>query len=192
VFEIELKTSAKNGVIVKFLKEMRWSQTMLATALDISLTTVNAYINLRKAPKTPRMIKLFEALFAMPIEDIFPDVLNSKRFLTAAKKMNLHTQYISLEEYMTPYQIDRFPVESISSEDRFIQTELIDLIQKHMKKLSKKKQMVMNMRYGLSGCSEYSLEDIGKLIGVTRVRVMQIEQESLEFLKKRSIMEITR
>ena len=52
--------------------------------------------------------------------------------------------------------------------------------------LSEREQQILNLRFGLSGESEpKSLEEIGRMLGVTRERVRQIEGEALRRLAER-------
>lgn len=50
--------------------------------------------------------------------------------------------------------------------------------------LNEKQRVVVEYRFGLHGCDVYTLEEVGKLIGVTRERVRQIQLEALKRLRK--------
>ncbi len=52
--------------------------------------------------------------------------------------------------------------------------------------LSEREQKILNLRYGLSGTEEpKSLEEIGRILGITRERVRQLEGEALRRLAER-------
>jgi len=52
--------------------------------------------------------------------------------------------------------------------------------------LSTREQEILNLRYGLSGAVEpKSLEEIGRILGITRERVRQLEKEALRRLAER-------
>ncbi|MFL5952497.1 MAG: sigma-70 family RNA polymerase sigma factor [Gaiellaceae bacterium] len=52
--------------------------------------------------------------------------------------------------------------------------------------LSEREQQILNLRYGLSGTEEpKSLEQIGRILGITRERVRQLEAEALRRLAER-------
>lgn len=55
-----------------------------------------------------------------------------------------------------------------------------------LSELTEREQKVLHMRFGLAGMSEHTLEDVGKLFGVTRERIRQIEAKALEKLRKPS------
>jgi RNA polymerase primary sigma factor len=52
--------------------------------------------------------------------------------------------------------------------------------------LGEREQKILNLRYGLSGTEEpKSLEEIGRILGITRERVRQLEAEALRRLAER-------
>jgi RNA polymerase primary sigma factor len=52
--------------------------------------------------------------------------------------------------------------------------------------LSEREQQILNLRYGLSGAADpKSLEEIGRIMGITRERVRQLESEALRRLAER-------
>ncbi len=51
--------------------------------------------------------------------------------------------------------------------------------------LTDREAFVLRMRFGLSGLSEHTLEEVGVQIGVTRERIRQIEAKALRKLRKR-------
>jgi len=49
-----------------------------------------------------------------------------------------------------------------------------------------REQEILNLRYGLSGTTDpKSLEEIGRIMGITRERVRQLEKEALRRLAER-------
>jgi len=53
-----------------------------------------------------------------------------------------------------------------------------------MKRLSKREQGVLRMRYGLDGHEQLTLKKTGEKLGITRERVRQIEKEALNKLRQ--------
>ena len=54
-----------------------------------------------------------------------------------------------------------------------------------MLSLSEREQIVLQLRYGLSGESPKTLEETGRALGITRERVRQIQEQALEKIKQR-------
>ena len=56
-------------------------------------------------------------------------------------------------------------------------------LEEAMQCLTDKERIVVNHRFGLNDTRSYTLEEIGKLLGVTRERVRQIEAQALDKLR---------
>jgi len=51
--------------------------------------------------------------------------------------------------------------------------------------LSPREQTILQLRFGLTGGDEKTLEEVGQQFGVTRERIRQIQDEALRKLRKR-------
>jgi RNA polymerase primary sigma factor len=49
--------------------------------------------------------------------------------------------------------------------------------------LTEREQRILRMRFGLGGTAEHTLEEVGKIFGVTRERTRQIEASALRKLR---------
>ncbi len=75
---------------------------------------------------------------------------------------------------------------AVSPEEAVIDNLLRDQISKVLKTLSEREQTVIKLRFGLEDGIPRSLEEIGRIMGVTRERVRQIEEKSLKKLRVNS------
>jgi RNA polymerase primary sigma factor len=71
--------------------------------------------------------------------------------------------------------------------DEQVEVELTEqALHKAVAELSEREQTILGLRYGLSGTEEpKSLEEIGRILGITRERVRQLEAEALRRLAER-------
>ena len=60
-----------------------------------------------------------------------------------------------------------------------------EIVREVLTTLSPREQTILNLRFGLSGDMEKTLEEVGKQFGVTRERIRQIQDEALKKLRKR-------
>ncbi|MBI3037600.1 sigma-70 family RNA polymerase sigma factor [bacterium] len=60
---------------------------------------------------------------------------------------------------------------------------LVDEIQKVFSTLSEREKIVLKHRFGLQFARSHTLEEIGKLLGLTRERVRQIEFQAIQKLR---------
>lgn len=75
---------------------------------------------------------------------------------------------------------------AVSPEEAVIDNILRDQITKVLETLSEREQTVIKLRFGLEDGIPRSLEEIGRIMGVTRERVRQIEEKSLKKLRTNS------
>jgi RNA polymerase primary sigma factor len=61
---------------------------------------------------------------------------------------------------------------------------LRDLIKEILHDLSEREQKILNMRFGLEDGVQHTLEEVGKVFGVTRERIRQIEAKALEKIRE--------
>jgi len=54
-----------------------------------------------------------------------------------------------------------------------------------MEALSPREQQVLQMRFGLGGAREHTLEEVGRELTLTRERIRQIERAALDKLRAR-------
>ena len=70
-------------------------------------------------------------------------------------------------------------VTSRSPEEAAIRGELADEVERAMAPLSEREREVLRLRYGLGTDREYTLEEIGRRLSLTRERVRQIEAKAV-------------
>jgi RNA polymerase primary sigma factor len=70
-----------------------------------------------------------------------------------------------------------------SPEDTAIESDLSNEVERALAPLSDREKEVLRLRYGLGADREYTLEEIGKRLSVTRERVRQIESRALQKLR---------
>jgi RNA polymerase primary sigma factor len=70
-----------------------------------------------------------------------------------------------------------------SPEDNALDSDLSNEVERALAPLSDREKEVLRLRYGLGADREYTLEEIGKRMSVTRERVRQIESRALEKLR---------
>jgi RNA polymerase primary sigma factor len=70
-----------------------------------------------------------------------------------------------------------------SPEDTAIESDLSNEVARALEPLSDRERDVLRLRYGLGADREYTLEEIGRRLSVTRERVRQIESRALQKLR---------
>lgn len=76
--------------------------------------------------------------------------------------------------------------DAVSPEEAVIDSLLRDQISRVLELLTEREQMVVKLRFGLDDGIPRSLEEIGRILGVTRERVRQVEEKALKKLRTNS------
>jgi RNA polymerase primary sigma factor len=76
-----------------------------------------------------------------------------------------------------------------SPEDTALDSDLANEVERALAPLSDREREVLRLRYGLGTDREYTLEEIGRRLSVTRERVRQIESRALQKLRAAKIRE---
>lgn len=76
--------------------------------------------------------------------------------------------------------------DAVSPEEAVIDSLLRDQIERVMETLTDREQAVIKLRFGLDDGIPRSLEEIGRILGVTRERVRQVEEKALKKLRANS------
>jgi len=63
--------------------------------------------------------------------------------------------------------------------DSMFYLNLQDILDRSMDELSQRERKIITLRFGLSGYSPLTLEEIGKILGITRERVRQIQNKAI-------------
>jgi RNA polymerase primary sigma factor len=72
---------------------------------------------------------------------------------------------------------------AVSPVEAVIQANLRDQTQSTLKTLTPREEQVLKLRFGVGGCAEHTLEEVGQSFTVTRERIRQIESKALRKLR---------
>ena len=68
--------------------------------------------------------------------------------------------------------------------EELVRRELEHTIRTLLATLNERQQRILRLHYGLEDGSCYSLEEIGKMLGISKERARQIERQAMEKLQK--------
>lgn len=69
-------------------------------------------------------------------------------------------------------------------QEELVRSELVQTMEKLMSSLTDRQRQVLRLRFGMEDGTCYSLEDIGKKLGVSKERARQVEKQAIEKLQK--------
>lgn len=75
-------------------------------------------------------------------------------------------------------------MDSVGPQEALVRQELDEMIQKMLSSLNPRQQEILKLHFGLEDGRIYSLEEIGKKLGISKERARQIEHQALEKLQE--------
>lgn len=165
-----------------------WIRQAVTRALSQKSRTVKVPINkielARVATRTRRRLK--EQLGREPsLEEISKAVGASAKNVDASLKSIPKMESLdapAVEDGSARWEL-RSDDSSLSPLKVTLDRDMQEKIQKVLEVLPSRQALIMRMRYGIGFNTEYNLEEIGKVLKLTRERVRQLEIESLRRLR---------
>ena len=75
-------------------------------------------------------------------------------------------------------------VQAPQPQEELVRAELTQTLNELMGSLTERQQQVLRLRFGMEDGTCYSLEDIGKKLGISKERARQVEKQAIEKLQK--------
>ncbi|MEN2984645.1 MAG: sigma-70 family RNA polymerase sigma factor [Dictyoglomaceae bacterium] len=131
-------------------------------------------------------LKCFEYKF-IPY-DISVDEFSNEEYECLQELINcidscLKTKMMMYDDFSEEIILEEFLRDEIHGESKFIQELIKKDIEKILNTLSEREIEILKLRYGLEDGQERTLEEVGKIFGVTRERIRQIEKKAFRRLK---------
>jgi RNA polymerase sigma factor (sigma-70 family) len=186
-FNVRLEARLKNAELTGAKEMAGLTATEVAERIGISYGSYLAFESMRAYPgeETQRKICGFYRNLGVFLleEDVFPKEL---------KKLDLKRKYIGEKTIpkiellsLSTSEFDRklLPVIEGEIEKKVEDDELHAEINRILSKLSHRQEQMIRMRFGLDDEKPKTYWEIGKIFGVSRERIRQIEEKMLKRLK---------
>jgi RNA polymerase sigma factor (sigma-70 family) len=182
--EYRIKVSVRNNLILKAIEDQgHESIKHFCEVYDLKAVDVRNVINFTKRPMQPNgefcttANKLMEALGAAPTD------LWTVEQLELGLTRNSVERVVGQKALDSLLGMDNGEMIAIESPDEAIMNKERNLVLLGVvSSLTPREQKVLQLRFGLYGEEEHTLEETGNIIDVTRERVRQIEAKALRKL----------
>lgn len=182
--EYRIRVSVRNNLILKAIEDQgHESIKHFCEVYDLKAVDVRNVINFTKRPMQPNgefcttANKLMEALGAAPTD------LWTVEQLELGLTRNSVERVVGQKALDSLLGMDNGEMIAIESPDEAIMNKERNLVLLGVvSSLTPREQKVLQLRFGLYGEEEHTLEETGNIIDVTRERVRQIEAKALRKL----------
>lgn len=184
--EYRVKVTVRNNLLMTAIEDAGYkSQSDFAKAIGYTPQELNALVAMRNTPITSDgnftelASAIMEFLGACPTDLWSTEQLNMKlKKNSADMKMGLGELKLVLDAVNTP-QLEVDMDKNIHDEQsQHIMEDMLD-------SLTPREAKILRLRFGM-GCEEHTLEEVGKLFGLTRERIRGLEARALRKMRHSS------
>ena len=130
---------------------------------------------------------LYQTIGDVPSDEILSDylgwslneVLNVKEVVNNNNILSLNSVFSEEENF----SLNDILTSDFDTEDEYYKIELNDKLEECLNELPEREATIVRYRFGFYSNREYTLEEVGKMFGVTRERIRQIESKVLRKLR---------
>lgn len=194
-----VKITVKNNLLLTAIEEAGYrSAAEFARAIGLTEQEVSALVALRKAPInrdgefSPNAKRIMEALGAAPSDLWTTEQLNMRL------KRNTTQDFFSAPNIQAILggnvaQLEGAVYEETEKPEEILnKKELKAELEKVLGTLTPRQAKVIQLRFGLNGCGEHTLGEVGDMLNIGKERVRQIEAKALRNMRHPSRSKIFR
>jgi RNA polymerase sigma factor (sigma-70 family) len=187
VNEYRIKVTVRNNLILNAIENAGYrSVSEFCRAVNLPKTALTELIAMRKPPLNQSGEFSEHAKALMEELCLAPTDLWTSEQLTLKLKRNTAQRDVSSEGMRAALGMHAEEMLELMKPDdpdeAVLKHEMVSVVEEKLDSLSPREAKMLRLRFGI-GCEEHTLEEVGKVMDVTRERARQIEAKALRNLK---------
>jgi len=186
VNEYRVKVTVKNNLILTAIEKAGYkTPAAFCREAGMTPTSLSNLITMKNPPLMETGEFSIHAKKLMEVLCLAPTDLWTSEQLTLRLKRNSAERDVNLDGMRAALGMnaeDALMLVAPSPEEVMEEKDIQNLIKEQLASITPKEERVLRMRYGID-CAEYTLEEAGKALNLTRERIRQIENKAIRKLK---------
>lgn len=185
-FKIGLYRRIFNKTLLEAMERRGFTQKVLSEKTQLSQVSISKIVNFKFNPSEETRLKIAVAL-EVPPDEIFPEKYDElyDRISPSVRRAELTVDFLRLD---TPELLKLQAPETADVES--LEREKVEKISQALLGLPYREKRILQMRYGLGEYSQsHTLEEVAKVMGVTRERIRQMEIKAFDRLRATPLKE---
>ncbi len=191
--DVRIELKLRNNLILTRMEELGIKNVaeLCRRAGDLDQTTVGSFINLKASPLNkdsdpvipqwrPAALALARALLTAP-EDLFSENLHQLKL--SGFNVQLHLEMDVDDIHQLTGQAPHYLLTDSNAESELQYKEVRAALREALATLKPRDRQALELRFGLVDGKEHTLEEAGKIMGVTKDRIRQLEARGLRYLR---------
>jgi RNA polymerase sigma factor (sigma-70 family) len=183
--EYNVKVTVRNNLILKAIKDFGYTNlNNFAKATGIGITGIYSLVNLMEPPIGSKGEFIKPAKELMEVLGACPSELWTDEQLTLRLDSNGTERVMSKEALQIAMQSNARSLIGLDyPEQEMVEEDLTRVMSDKLDSLTPKQAKILRLRFGLDGCAEHTLEEIGSMFKVTKTTIQMIEAKALRHMR---------
>lgn len=183
--EYNVKVTVRNNLILKAIKDFGYTNlNNFAKATGVSITGLYNLVNLMEPPIGVKGEFIKTAKDLMEVLGACPSELWTDEQLTLRLDSNRTERVMSKEALQITLQSSARSLIGLDyPEQEMVEEDMARVMKDKLDSLTPRQRKVLQLRFGLNGCAEHTLEEVGSMFKLSGAAIRLIEVKALRNMR---------
>jgi RNA polymerase sigma factor (sigma-70 family) len=183
--EYNVKVTVRNNLILQAIRDFGYTNlNNFAKATGVSITSLYSLVNLMEPPIGVKGEFIKSAKDLMEVLGACPSELWTDEQLTLRLDSNRTERVMSKEALQVTLQSSARSLIGLDyPEQEMVEEDMARITKDKLDSLTPREAKILRLRFGFDGGEGRTLEEVGKIFGISRTQIMHIEQRALRHMR---------